>query len=209
MSSPIDDLAQAYVARTYEASFDILREIMTRHDEIVRRISASKALSAEDLEANKQHIRVVERELEDTRRQMSYEKGALTAQLEKTESERVAAQQQIDCLQRQKAEAVTKLHESQRQLQQLQNDNHSGAKQLEVQTNSKVEESQPQVGTASKKTAAEKELEACQRQIVKIKNEKLVLELELSVSKRQVQELKAQVPGSSERSEGDRFFEIS
>ena len=180
---------------------------MTRHDEIVRRISASKALSAEDLEASKRHIKVVECELEDTKRQMNYEKTALIARLGKTESERVTAQQQIDSLQRQKAEAVTKLYESQREWQQVQNGKYPGTKCLEedkrpeVQTNGGAEESESQVEIVPKKTAVEKELEACQRQLVKIKNEKLVLEVELSVSKRQVQELKAQVPNSGERGE--------
>ncbi len=202
MSSPIDNLAQAYVSRTYEASFDILREIMTRHDEIVRQISASKALLAADLEASKRHTQTVERELEDTRRLMNDEKAALKAQLDKSEAQNVASQQLIEQLQRQKIDATPKLQESYRESQQLQVGKESLEKQLDhnkrlsAEAHGRVEISESHSETNSKKIAAEKELETCQRQIVRIKNEKSVLELELSASKRQIQELKAHIPYS-------------
>ena len=215
MSSPIDSLAQAYVTRTYEASFDILREIMTRHDEIVRRLSASKESLAADFEASKRRTEMVERQLENARPVTNDEKGALTAQLEKLESQNVASQQLIDSLQRQKVEAAVNFHESQQQLQLLQHDNEAlkkeldKSKRLNVQTNTEVEISKSQVETNKSQTeskpkiaGAEKELEACQRQIIKIKNEKYVLELELSVSKRQIQELKARISNPTKRPEG-------
>ena len=204
-SSPLDDLAQAYVARTYEASFDILREIMTRHDDIVRRLSASKSLLTKDLEASNRHIGVLERELEDTRRLMKIDKAVLKSQVDKSELQYLAIERLKDSLEREKAETVTKLQESQQHSSQLPPGNEPTKKQADeakrpsLSVNDERTISEVQFEAISKKTAAEKELEACQRQIVKIKNEKSVLELELSVSNRRILELKAQIPNLIER----------
>lgn len=181
---------------------------MTKHDEIVRQISASKSLLATELEASKRHSDKVARELESCRRLMDGDKTTLRTQLENSEAQNVASQQLIDSLQRQKADALTKLQDSYQLSQQLQKENKLLEKQLNESKRPSagatggVEAPEPQVETTSKKSAIGKDLETCQRQLVKIKNEKSVLELELSVSKRQIQELKAHIPYPTERREG-------
>ena len=180
---------------------------MTRNDEIVRRLSASKALLAEDFEASKRHIGVVERELENTRHLMKNENATLTAQLKISEFENSTSRKLIEFLEKEKAEAVMKLQESQQHSQQQRIENESlekqadGTKRPSLQMNSDKAVSEAQLEVMSKKTSAEKEVEACQRQVVKIKNEKSVLELELLVSKRQIEDLKARIPKTVERPE--------
>lgn len=179
---------------------------MTKHDEIVRQISASKSLLATELEASKRHSDKVERELGNCRRLLDGDKTTLRTQLENSEAQNVASQQLIDSLQRQKADALTKLQDSYQLSQQLQKENKSLEKQLNESKRPSAEATggveAPLVETISKKLAVGKDLETCQRQLVKIKNEKSVLELELSVSKRQIQELKAHIPYPTERREG-------
>ena len=180
---------------------------MTRHDEIVRRLSASKALLAEDFEASKRHIGVVERELEITRSRLKQENANLMAELDKSELHRFASIKMIGDLELEKAGVVRKLQGNEQHSSQLPPVNELSEKEpdeinrpsLQISGEKTVPEAQSEA--VSKKTATEKELEACQRQIVKIKNEKSVLELELSVSKRQIQELKAQIPNLIERPE--------
>ena len=171
-----------------------------KHDEAIRQIQASKGLLEKDIDASKRHLASVEYELDITRRKMKEETAALTAQIKKSQSQHLAAQQLINSLHRQKLEAVLNLQESPQQPQQPQSGKESLEKQIDesnqrnVLPDSEVDISKLAIESTSKKAAIEKELEMCQRQVVKIKNEKSVLELELSVSRRQVQELKAQIP---------------
>lgn len=180
---------------------------MTKHDEVVRQISASKSFLVTELEASKRHSDKIERELQESRHPMDGDKSALKAQLEKSEAQNVASQQLMDSLQRQKTDALTKLQDSYQLSQQLQIENASLKKQLDesmgpsAEATGGVEAPEPLVETTFKRSAVAKDLETCQRQVVKIKNEKSVLELELSVVKRQLQELKAHIPYPTERRE--------
>lgn len=178
---------------------------MTKHDEVVRQLSTSKSLLVAELEASKRHSDKIERELQEHRHPMDVDKSALKAQLEKSEAQNVASQQLMDSLQRQKTDALMKFQDSYELSQQLQLENASLRKQLDeskrpsAEATGGVGASEPLVETTFKRSAVAKDLETGQRQVVRIKNEKSVLELEISVLKRQIQELKAHIPYPTER----------
>ena len=177
---------------------------MSKHDEVVRQISASRALVEKDLEVSKRRLASVEYELEITRRERKEEKAALAAQFQKSELQDPTTQQIASSSELQKTEAALTIKESHVGSQQPHIHRESPERQFDdskhpsVQMEDEIETFQPQVKSSLQRAKMEKELEACQRQIVRIKNEKSVLELELSVSKRQIQELKGLKPDSQE-----------